>query len=1153
MRNSLTSSTRTILAALLLAVFSITASAQFKASIQGTVTDATGAVVSGAKITIVNKETARELTTTSNESGFYRVAGLPPGSYKVSAERDGFKRRELENVVIGAETAQGVELVLEAGQISETVTVTGESSPRLQTENANIDRGITTQEIRRLPQYGRDPYELLRLAPGIFGQGARSGGGGAVNLPNTTGPGGSNTSIFQVENVVPISANGQRVSANNFSIDGVSVNSLGWGGAAIVTPNQESVKEIRVTSTSYSAEDGRNSGAQVKVISQNGTNEYHGSALFKYNEPGLNSFNKWGGIGGSPTVDAPPVRVENKFRQFGGSIGGPVIIPRFGEGGKAYFSGKNKLFFFFSFEGLRERTNNTFNSYIETEQFQQTIRTQRPNSTTAKILAAAGAPRVVQLLTSDCSVFGGAATARCRAVSGGLDIGSLGTAQGQYVPSQIGGGFDGVPDIVFAQLRAPNRTRGDQYNLRFDYNLNERHNFAVSFYRTKRNDFLSDTGGRTRQSGDLRFAPLTGSAMVTWNYTISPRVLNEARGNFTRFFSDQVKDSGDVNFGIPRVEVEDFPFDRIRFGAPRGETTPAVFAQNTFDFRDTLSIAWGNLAAKYGVEIRREHNNNNLVGGARPLYSFQGLWNLANDAPIFEAINADPRTGQPANAQRYFRQGDYAVFGQHDWKARQNLTLNLGVRYEYFTPLREARGQMSNLFPGPNGFIDSQLKIVDQLYNPDRNNFAPRIGLAWSPKLFKDKLVWRGGGGIAYNRVPSVLFGNTRGNPPFMARFSICCGNATNPFVGGQIRYVLGADNSLTSYPVNPLLSLGIDPATGGITGRTVEIYGSPQDQPNAYVYNFSLEGQYELPWDLTATLGYSGSAGHKLIRIVNQNFIFTRNPRFAPVFFLQPDVNSNFHALNSRLSKRFTKGFQFDANYRWSKSIDTLSFEGPGAVTNQTNPSNLASERGPSDFDATHYFNFSGLWDLPIFRDQKSVVGKILGGWQLSSIVTRNTGFPWTPKIFQNLRQPSGETFGPTRPTVYRCCAGNDSSDDAFRRVGVNFPGGGANFFNQTVVTDSTGAATLALNPPGIGRNSFRGPQYFSVDMAAGKQFGFPRLGEATKLDLRFNFFNAFNMLNLAAIGFSDTGVNVINPNLGRSSRGLAGRVIEFQARLSF
>src|SRR6185503_18650988 len=160
--------------------------------------------------------------------------------------------------------------------------------------------------------------------------------------------------------------------------------------------------------------------------------------------------------------------------------------------------------------------------------------------------------------------------------------------------------------------------------------------------------------------------------------------------------------------------------------------------------------------------IRREQNNNNLAGGARPIFSFAGLFNLANDATLFEGINADPRTGLPANAQRYFRQGDYSVFGQHDWKARPNLTLNLGLRYEYFTPLREKRGQMSNLFPGPNGFVDSQLKVVDQLYKPDRNNFAPRIGFAYSPKMFKEKLVVRSGAGIAFNRVPSVLFGNTR-------------------------------------------------------------------------------------------------------------------------------------------------------------------------------------------------------------------------------------------------------------------------------------------------------------------------------------------------------------------------------------------------------
>jgi carboxypeptidase family protein/TonB-dependent receptor-like protein len=1158
MRQSLSVLSRAVFLLAFAALLPVGASAQFKAGVQGTITDSTGAIISGANVTLINKETGRKLTTSSSESGFYRVTGLAPGQYQIVAERVGFKKSELRELVIRAETDQGVDITLEPGLVSETVTVSGDSTPRLQTENANVDRGVTEREIRSLPQFGRDPYELARLAPGVFGQGARAGGGGAVNLPNTTGPGGSSFSIFQTENVVPISANGQRVSANNFSIDGVSVNSLGWGGAAVVTPNQESVKEVRVTSTSFSAEDGRNSGANIKVISQNGTNQFHGSGLFKYNDPGLNSFNKYGGTTSNPLVNAPPVRNENRFRQFGGSLGGPLYLPRFGQGGKSYYSGKDKLFFFFSYEGLRQRTNNTYTAWIETEAYHNQVVAQRPNSVTARVFGAAGLPRVVQLLPSSCLVFTSAADRnnRCREVNGGLDLGSLTGAVGQYT-SLTGGGFDGSPDVVFAQLRAPVSNSGNQYNLRFDYNYSEKHNFAFSSYFTKRVDQGSDRDAQTRETSDLRNAPFNSSAMVSWNYTVSPRILNEARFNYTRFSSDQLSESSNVNFGIPRVEVENHlpaAAGRIRWGADRQETTPAIFAQNTFDFRDVVSLSLGNIAAKYGVEIRREQNNNSLLGGARPLYSFSGLFNLANDTPVFQRINADPNTGLPANAQRYFRFGDYAIFGQHDWKARPNFMLNLGLRWEYFQPLRDKRGNASNLFLGPNGLVDAQVRVVEQLYNPDRNNFAPRVSFAYSPRLFKDKMVWRGGFGIAYNRVPGALFGNTLGNPPFFARHAICCGEAADPFEQGKILYVMGASDSINSYPVNPALAGGVNPATGGVRGGRVEVYASPQDQPNAYVYTWSLDAQYEAPLGMTATLGYQASAGHKLIRIVPYNLLFKPNPDFNPVFVIQPDINSNFHAMNATLSKRFGKGFQFQANYRWSKSIDTLSFEGPGAVTNQTNPSDLGSERGPSDFDVRHYLTLSGLWELPIFRGRKNALGSLLGGWQLSGILTRNTGFPWTPVLSQNLVQPNGEVLGTGRPIRYFGGALNDTSDGAFMRSGGNFPGGGANYFSTAVNRDSAGASTLALNPPGIGRNSFRGPQYFSVDLSAHKQFGIPKLlGENTKLELRANFFNAFNMLNLAAFGFNSASTDVRSSNFGRSLSGLSGRVVEFQARFSF
>lgn len=261
-----------------LAMLSVIANAQFRAGVQGVVMDNSGSVVPGATVTLTNKETNQSQTTVSSEGGFYRFTGLAPALYSISAEKQDFKKGIVDDVKVDAEVTSGVDITLQAGVISETVTVQNDDSAQLPTEDANVRKTITNAEILRLPQAGRDPYELARLTPGVFGAGARGSSGGSVGLPNTTGPGGSNSSIFQTENQVPISANGQRVSANNFQIDGVSVNSQSWGGAALITPSQESVKEVQVSSSTYSAEDGRNSGAMIKVVSKNGTNDLHGSA-----------------------------------------------------------------------------------------------------------------------------------------------------------------------------------------------------------------------------------------------------------------------------------------------------------------------------------------------------------------------------------------------------------------------------------------------------------------------------------------------------------------------------------------------------------------------------------------------------------------------------------------------------------------------------------------------------------------------------------------------------------------------------------------------------------------------------------------------------------------------------------------------------------
>jgi hypothetical protein len=1135
----------------------VTTNAQFRASVQGTVTDATGALVPEATVTLTSKETGRTQEVKTSGEGFYRISELSPGNYTLTVEKAGFKKSTLDDLAIGAESVQGLDLVLTTGEVTETVTVTSEGPAELQTENANIDKGITTQEIRRLPQFGRDPYELLRLTPGIFGDAARGGGGAAVGLPNGTGPGGSNNSIFQVENQPQVTANGQRVSANSFQIDGVSVNSLTHGGAAVVTPNQESVKEVSVLSSTYSAEDGRNSGAQVKVVSQNGTNDFHGSLFLKANDPRWNAFNKYGPGFNS----AGPERVNQRYKQFGGSVGGPLPLPRFGEGGRAVLGGRDKSFFFFSYEGLRSNSAGTLVTFVETPEYRARIQQLRPGSIVSRILGSPGiAPRIIAVLPQDCSFFGNDPT-RCRVAGSGLDIGSPAGATGQYISfgNLMGGGFDGIPDIQHVQVALPNRVKANQYNLRLDFKPTQNDQLALSGYITKNDTTGADAGSGGRPGSDIRTTPTNTAGTITYVRTLSNTMVNEARFNATRFAFDEVQSAQDTNFGIPRIEIETLPFDRIRFGAPQSETTPGIFAENQFEFRDVLNVVRGNMAWKFGGERRWEQNNDNLNGGSRPLYTFAGLFNFANDTPLFYQINADPRTGGPADARRKFRTNYYGLFAQDDWKVRPNLTVNLGLRWEYFSPLREKDGKLSNIIFGSNGLKNARISVVEKLSNPDKNNFAPRLGFAYSPDfgesfgglLKENRAVLRGGFGISYDRTPNVLFSNTRGNPPFFARYQICCGTSASdfstPFNGGQILYALGSSNSPFSYPANPALAVGIDPATGSPAGRSVEIYGAQPNTPNAYVYTYSLGGQYELGHNYVADVGYQGSSSHKLIRLVNQNFLYPNNPAFFAVYIPHPDVNANYNGMNASLARRFANGYKFDVYYRWAKSIDTLSNEGPGAETNQTFPQDLHTERGPSDYDVTHSITTSGLWDLPFFRHSKNTAGKILGGWQLSGIMTWHTGFPWTPKTGTCVSTPGGPTLCPSRPVRYFGGALTDTSNDIFTSAHGQFPG----------ITTS-GAPYFDINNPGgflrpgIGRNSFRGPRYFSVDMTVGKKTGLPTfLGEGASLDLRANFFNAFNNLNLAPFRFF--AATIESPNFGRAERGLAGRVIELQARFSF
>src|SRR5258708_17559962 len=417
-------SIRFVLLSTILALFSSFAMAQYGASLEGTVTDKSGAVVAGATVTVTNQATGVSHSTFTGPAGFYRITGLPPGNYKLDVEAASFKKSSRSDVQVGSETATAANVTLEGGSASETVTVTG-APPALETEDANVQGTISSIEVQSLPEINRDPYELIRLAPGVFGDGARFGDGRAAGFPNgsgavsgSAGPGGSNTAIFQVENQPPISANGQRVTSNDYLVDGVSVNSLEWGGAAVITPSIESVQELTVLSIDYDASDGRSSGAHIKTVTKGGTNALHGGGVFLYHDPNFNAFNRFSGYQTGVGL-TPPVRDDDAFRQFAATLGGPII--------------RNKLFFFFNYEGLRAKNTTFENNWVETPQLDTLILGDRPGTPIATILQSSGlAPRIKQLLPASCALWV-LANEPCAVVGTGIDIGSPGAAYGTYI------------------------------------------------------------------------------------------------------------------------------------------------------------------------------------------------------------------------------------------------------------------------------------------------------------------------------------------------------------------------------------------------------------------------------------------------------------------------------------------------------------------------------------------------------------------------------------------------------------------------------------------------------------------------------------------------------------------------------------------------
>ena len=1140
--------------------------AQFNASLNGTVQDPTQAAIPNATVTLINNGTQAKQTITSGADGAFAFGELPPGTYTVVVTAASFAKNTISNVSVVAETPRSLNVTMQTGAETQTVNVNADTIPVLQTSDPSIGRTIDDQEVTRLPTFGADPYELLRTAPGIAGDGARSGNGGAVFLPNGAGPGGSNSGIFQTENQVQISADGQRVSDNDYIIDGVSANSLTHGGAAVVTPNEEAVQSINVVSTSYDASLGRNTGAQIQVVTKSGTNQIHGSLFFLYDEPGFNSFNSYGG----PAQGTPVVRDDNQQRTWAASIGGPLK--------------KDKLFFFGSFEEYKQKNPSFTTAYVETPQFRAAVQSQRQGGVSETILAnPASQPRIVAVVAPSCVGFATYATgpkdpttgnvptaSTCQVVNGGIDLGSLtpgGASQlgvfpssslpaGTYGPTQqqVGGGLDGVPDLENVQVIVPAQSRGNQYNARVDYHLTNKDLLAGSLYFTKLDNLGASGTAGSRPLDDIPFKPLDSASTLIYIHNFSSNWLNELRGNFTRFADNALNDAGNtVNYGIPYDNVQNYPY-AVQYGVQSSTSTPANFAENTYEARDTVAYTRGSHTLRAGAELRWEQDNDNLYGYERPTYAFNGLWAFANDASVYEAIYANPVTGGPANTQRYFRSQDYAAFVQHDWKVLPNFTINTGLRWEMFTPITNKGGDIDYPVLGPPGMELAGMTLTphNQLWNSQHNNFGPRLGFAWQPTRFLNKLVIRSGYALAYNRLDVSLFNSAVEDGPGVANFGLCCGGPGNT---AGIQYSLGTSNSPSSFPANPALKTGV--GTNGFPNGVgqVEVYGALPNlkYPSADLY--SLEIQRELGASNSFTVGYAGSSGRHFARLVDQNFLYNNanSPVYA-AYFAQTDSVQNYNSLNVQLSRPMKHNIGYSFIYTYAKSMDQVSNgDYADGSANQTNPGNNRSEYGPSDYDFKHRVVATGLYETPRLHTHSELVNTLASGFQVNGTYTYHTGFPWTPVTSTLNTVPivnGAAVQNVVRPLAYYGGAGTSCSTSAFE-TGANFPnrtgaGGGTNYFSTTL-------PPLGVYSPGIGRNSFRGPCYQDLDMSFAKQFSHDLRDHPLMLRWQANMYNILNITQLQPITNNSISSNIQSAYFGQAAAADAGRVIELSARIQF
>lgn len=1067
---------------------SVALSQNVTGSISGVARDPSGAAVPAITVVAINEGTSARFQTVTDSDGQYTIRAVPIGVYQLTAEAQGFKRFETKGIRLQVNEVARVDITLAIGTATETVTVSSQAVS-VDTSSSTLKTVVDQKRIEDLPLNGRNPTQLMRLVAGVqIAQGADVTSG-------TTYPG-----------VQGVSVNGGRANATNYVLDGAQNNDH-YTNAPNPMPNPDALQEFSVQTNNFSAEFGRQGGGLVNAVTKSGTNEFHGVAFEYLRNKSVNAANRF-----SPFVkdaNGRDVKVDDglKRNQYGFTLGGPVLIPK-------VFNGRDKSFFFFSYQGQKlRRTPSTVSTIVPT--------------------AAQKAGDFSALLPGRAlrDPFGGGVYPNNRIPISQFNPISK-TISDNFLPTPTSGNT--------ISYSAVTNYDDDQILLRGDHQISSKNRLSGRFFKSwalqpgnlDPSNYLAVVTART---WDNR------SVTITDTHVFSPTVVN----NF--LFSYNHTD-GPVVPIYPSKSLADLGVKMYNDKQPQYHLTVAGyfgtlntgdtnnFFRDEYQFSNTARWSKGKHQITLGGEV--SHGIGDVVNNFRANGQFG--WN--GSAPFTGDSLADFYIGkfatmtQGIGEYKNTRFNIFALYADDAWKVTPRFTLNLGLRWDPYFPYTDTLGKLSAWRPGqqstryPNAPVGvlypGDPGLPDGGYKTAWTNFAPRVGFAYDV-FGNGKTSIRGGYGIFYDRIDTLSTNSAATQGPFGTVVSLN-GNSLNSFSDPY-----AGDTNPFPAPLNPPSSVKF------VLPHVAFLYEEHMRNPNIQAFNLTLER--EVGAGFIGRVAYAGSKGTRLFsgRELNPAIYqvgattATTNQRraLAPLGYgnmtlIEPVSNSTFHSLQLTTERRFSKGFSLLANYMWSKSIDDGSANKGNSVSH-TNPFNNGFDKGPSDFDHTHVFTASGLWELPV-RFQSKMIHTLLGGWNLTSIVTLQSGYPFTVGSgVDNARSGTGGQRA-------------DMIGDPF------LPGSRS---RDDVILQYLNKAAFAPNALGtfgnLGRNRFRGPGLANVDMGLHKSF---RITERVSTQFRFEAFNVFNKVNL---NNPTTAQN--SGNFMRITGAGDPRILQFALRLSF